>query len=326
MSTGLEAIVNELKRLQRDGVDRVFVEDATMSLIASSTSSTSPTSSTSSASSTEQATNKQTSPHPPQRPATVEQIGDLREMIKEGTTDAGKVPSPPSQSPKAQETPNFPPPPKIELPAGDAITQLAWLKEQVLSCEVCQQHLGKHSKIVFGNGSPEADILFCGEAPGTEEEKTGEAFIGKSGQLLTKIITAMGLSRESVYLTSVLKWRPEHDKPYGNRPPTLEEMRFCLPYLQAQVKIIQPKVIVALGSSAVTGLLGPDPKRKLGSVRGTWASFDEIPVMITFHPSYLLRNGTLKTKRMAWEDMLKVMEKCALEISDKQRGFFLPKN
>lgn len=106
-------------------------------------------------------------------------------------------------------------------------------------------------------------------------------------------------------------------------------MRYCLPYLKAQIEIIRPKVIVALGNTAVTGLLGPDPKRKMGQVRGTWAGFAEIPVMITFHPSYLLRNGTLKIKRMkrmVWEDMLEVMQKCGLEISEKQRGFFLPKS
>jgi DNA polymerase len=325
MSTGLEAIVTELKRLQRDGVDHVFVEDATMRLIASSKGS--PASAEASGSHKPQ---PQAEDRPQRGSATIEEIGDLREMIKEGSTAKAQVSSTATRSQNPKQKPEqssaFPPPPTIELPKGDAAFQLTWLKEQVLACEVCQKNLSEHGKIVFGNGTPEADILFCGEAPGAEEEKAGEAFIGKSGQLLTKIIQAMGLSRERVYLTSVLKWRPEHDKPYGNRPPTVEEMRFCLPYLQAQVKIIQPKVIIALGSATVTGLLGPDPKRKLGSVRGTWASFNETPVMITFHPSYLLRNGTLKTKRMVWEDMLKVMEKCALEISDKQRGFFLPKD
>ena len=181
-------------------------------------------------------------------------------------------------------------------------------------------------KIVFGTGSSQADIFFCGEAPDADEEREGEAFIGKPGQLLSKITSAMGLSSENVFTTNILKWRPEHNKPYGNRPPTLDEMRFCLPYLKAQIKIIQPKVIVALGNTTVSGLLGHDPARKMGSVRGTWGQFETIPVMITFHPSYLLRNGTLKTKRMVWEDMLQVMEKCSLKISDQQRGFFLPKS
>ena len=220
----------------------------------------------------------------------------------------------------------LPEPPKIILPEGDALSQLAWLKDRVLACEVCKEHLIDGGKIVFGNGSPQAGVLFCGEAPNADEAHSGEASAGKSGQLLTKIISAMGLSSENVFTTNIMKWRPEHDKPYGNRPPTLEEMRFCLPYLKAQIKIIQPKVIVALGNTTVSGLLGHDPARKMSAVRGTWDQFENIPVMISFHPSYLVRNGTLKSKRMVWEDMLQVMEKCSLEISDQQRGFFLPKS
>ncbi|WPJ96575.1 uracil-DNA glycosylase [Coraliomargarita algicola] len=306
MSSGLEAIANELRRLQRDGVNRVFVEDDTMRLITSRA--------TEQARDTSAAGNSRS-----QRGPASTQHSDLKELINNAP------PPPPQRATEAPKAPPLPEPPEITLPPGDATTQLAWLKEQVLACEVCQKHLSPEGKVVFGAGSPEADIFFCGEAPGTEEERTGEPAVGKAGQLLCKIISAMGLSRQQVYITNILKWRPEHDKPYGNRPPTPEEMHFSLPYLRAQIEIIKPKVIIALGNAAVTGLLGPDPERKLGSVRGTWASFDNIPVMITFHPSYLLRNGTLKTKRMAWEDMLQVMVKCELDISDKQRSFFLPK-
>jgi DNA polymerase len=135
----------------------------------------------------------------------------------------------------------------------------------------------------------------------------------------------MGLDRESVYMTNILKWRPEHDKPYGNRPPTQEEMNFCLPYLKAQIEIVQPKVIIGLGNATVPGLLGPDPSRKMASMRGTWQTFEGTPLIFTFQPAYLLFNDTMKTKRMAWEDMLKAMEKAGLPISEKQKGFFLPK-
>jgi len=301
----MEAIANELRRLQREGVDRVFVEDDTMRLLA-------PRKETRSAPEVASA-----SP-----PAPRADLGDLRELVKDGPK---KEAAPAKAAAKKSEAPPLPDAPVIELPSGDAATRLDWLRERVLGCDVCQAKLNEGGKIVFGTGSPEADIFFCGEAPGADEELAGEPFVGKAGQLLTKIISAMGLSRESVYIANILKWRPQHDKPYGNRPPTEDEMRYCLPYLRAQIEIIRPKVIVALGSSAVAGLLGPDPDRKLGKVRGTWASFGETPVIITFHPSYLLRNGTLKTKRMAWEDMLQVMEKCGLDISEKQRGFFLPK-
>jgi DNA polymerase len=305
MSAGLEAIVNELKRLQRDGIDRVFVQEDTLRMIEPKK--------------TPAAANER----PRAAPFKPEQLSELSELIKETPTP---VPKARAQATAAPQQATLPPAPKIALLAGDAATQLAWLREQVLACGVCQAHLSEHGKIVFGSGSPQADIFFCGEAPGAEEEKTGEPFTGKPGQLLTKIVSAMGLSRESVYTANILLWRPEHDQPYGNRPPTSEEMRFCLPYLQAQLQIVQPKVIVALGATAVAGLLGDDPDRKMGKLRGSWASFDGIPMMITFHPSYLLRNGTLKTKRMLWEDMLQIMEKCALKISDKQRGFFLPKS
>lgn len=291
MSSGLEAIANELRRLQRDGVDRVFVEDDTMHLL-------------------------------------VPQEDELSESPTQGEQSATPSPSVKTvtQTAATPKVAPLPAPPIIELPDGDATSQLAWLKERVLACQVCKEQLGEGGKIVFGTGSAQADIFFCGEAPDADEAREGEAFVGKSGQLLTKITRAMGLTSESVYTTNILKWRPEHNKPYGNRPPTLDEMRFCLPYLKAQIEIIQPKVIVALGNNTVSGLFGHDPERKMAAVRGTWEQFEAIPVIITFHPSYLLRNGTLKTKRIVWEDMLQVMEKCSLEISDQQRGFFLPKN
>jgi DNA polymerase len=297
MSSGLEAIANELRRLQRDGVNRVFVEDDTMHLLVPQEDEISPSSPQS---------EQSTAPSP---------------SVKTSTQNAA--------TPQTAATPKvalLPEPPIIELPDGDATSQLAWLKDRVLACEVCKEHLDERGKIVFGTGSAQADIFFCGEAPDADEAREGEAFVGKSGQLLSKITRAMGLTSESVYTTNILKWRPEHNKPYGNRPPTLDEMRFCLPYLKAQIEIIQPKVIVALGNTTVSGLFGHDPERKMAAVRGTWDQFEAIPVIITFHPSYLLRNGTLKTRRIVWEDMLKVMEKCSLEISDQQRGFFLPRN
>jgi DNA polymerase len=326
MSSGLEAIVSELRRLQKEAIDHVFVEDSTMRLLA-------PTREDSSDAvkgapiERERAGSKiaETS-----RPHTSNEAVDLKALVKEAadeptTTEPRHTPASNSKL-NSQATSKLPTPPIIELPEGDALSRLAWLREKLLSCETCQGQLSEQGQIVFGSGSAEADILFCGEAPGTDEELRGEPFVGTAGQLLTKIITAMGLTRECVYLTNILKWRPRHNKPYGNRPPRMDEMQFCLPYLRAQIEIIQPKVVVALGNTAVTGLLGSDPNRKMGTVRGTWASFADIPLMITFHPSYLLRNGTLKTKRAAWEDMLQVMAKCNIDISEKQRGFFLPKN
>ena len=176
--------------------------------------------------------------------------------------------------------------------------------------------------MVFGTGNLDADLFLCGEAPGAEEEQQGLPFVGPAGELLNRIIEAMGLSRESVYIGNILNWRPRHKQAYGNRPPTIQEMNFCLPYLKAQVEIISPKVIVALGKTATDGLLGHDPNRRLGEDRGKWKQFEGIPLMVTYHPSYLLHNPSKSGKRKVWEDMLMVMDKLDLTISEKQRGFF----
>ena len=239
--------------------------------------------------------------------------------------DSSKVVQAPASHPEAtkQVKPtSLPEPPVVELPEGDRSSQWEWLRDRVLNCATCQANLNPEGKIVFGVGDPDADLFFCGEAPGADEEIKGEPFVGKAGALLDKIISGMGLKREETYIANVMKWRPQHENPYGNRPPTQEEMHFCLPYLKAQINLVQPKVIVALGATAVNGLLGHDPQRRMGKVRGNWHSFEEVPLMITFHPSYLLRNGSLQNKRKVWEDMLMVMEKLGLPITDKQRGFY----
>ena len=305
MSIGFEMIHEELRRLQKEGVDHLFVEESTLALLKS-------------------AAVAQTAAENPNQPATSE----LKTLVENAPQSLPKAASEKTQSSSASKIKPLPEnPAQVELPDSDPIpiSQMEWLRERVENCTTCKEHLSEQGKIVFGTGSVEADIFFCGEAPGADEEAQGEPFVGKAGQLLDKIIHAMGLTRESVYIANILKWRPEHDKPYGNRPPTIEEMNFCLPYVKAQIEIVKPKVVVALGNTAVTGLLGADPNRRMGSIRGTWHRFEDTPLMITFHPSYLLRNNTLKTKRMVWEDLLKVMEKVGLPISEKQQGFFLPK-
>ncbi len=288
MREELSAVRDELERLRDAGVERVFLDDATVALL-------------------------QSAP-PPVEPAPAP-----------AAPPAEKPVSPPPEKAKPSPASTLPEPPVVALPDGDAPSRLAWLRERVENCPVCREHLSEGGKIVFGEGPPDAAIFFCGEAPGADEEVAGQPFVGKAGQLLDKIIAAMGLSRGEVYIGNILKWRPEHDKPFGNRPPTEEEMAFCLPYLRAQIEIIRPEVIVALGNTAVTGLLGPDPKRRMSAVRGTWHEFQGIPLMITFHPSYLLRHDTHRTKRLVWEDMMAVMEKAGLAVSEKQRGFFLGK-
>lgn len=206
------------------------------------------------------------------------------------------------------------------LSTEEKITMLNALREQVLSCKKCPHLVAKRTNVVFGVGNVDAELMFVGEAPGEDEDLQGEPFVGKAGQLLTKIIIAMGLTREKVYIANILKCRPDNPDPKGNRPPTPEEIKMCFPYLQQQIKIIQPKVIVALGKTAVQGLLGEVVQ--ITQYRGKWKSYRGIPVMPTYHPSYLLRNPSIIVKRQVWEDMLAVMEKLRMPISEKQRKYF----
>ena len=228
-----------------------------------------------------------------------------------------------SEVTEAQTSDDVGRPPVVTLPSGTKAEQWQWLKEKVLSCPNCLQHVPEGRRPVFGSGNLDADIFFCGEAPGAEEEEQGEVFVGRAGQLLTKIIEAMGLQRSEVYIGNIMNWRPETPNRIGNRPPTQEEMRFCLPYLIGQVEIVRPKVLVALGLTAVNGLLGYDVNRKMRDCRGHWFEFHKIPLLVTYHPSYLLRNGTSASKRMVWEDMLCVMKFLGMPISEKQEGYFL---
>ena len=217
----------------------------------------------------------------------------------------------------------IPEPSPFELPAGDKAAKWNFLRDKVLSDPVCNAHVKPQKKVVFGVGNLDAKIFFCGEAPGADEEIQGEPFVGRAGQLLTKIIAAMGLSRSDVYIGNIMNWRPELPTSKGNRPPTQEEMAYCLPYLKAQIEIVNPQIVVALGMTAVHGLLGFDPTRRMGKMRGNFLDIDGRALMVTYHPSYLLQYGNPKTKRLVWEDMMAVMEKAQIPISEKQRRYFL---
>ena len=215
--------------------------------------------------------------------------------------------------------------PALEIPSGlkDKKARWEWLRDRVLNDSMVKSHVRSGVQPVFGVGNIDSPIFFCGEAPGAEEEQQGEPFVGRAGQLLTKIIQAMGFERKDVYIANILNWRPEkEDMTAGNRPPTIEEMSQCLPFLKAQVNVVQPKVIVALGATAVTGILGYDPDRKMGACRGKFFEFNGTPVMVTYHPSYLLRNNTNAAKRVVWEDILCAMRKVGLPISAAQEKFF----
>ncbi len=198
----------------------------------------------------------------------------------------------------------------------------AELRQRAMVCVKCPHLASSRKNVVFGVGDINAKLLFVGEAPGEDEDEQAEPFVGKAGQLLTRIIQTMGLSRDTVYIANILKCRPDTPgQTAGNRKPTSQEMQTCIPYLHEQIDLICPRILVALGGTAVEGLLGKTAG--ITKLRGHWQTYRGIPLMPTYHPAYLLRNQALSEKRRLWEDMLQVMEKLDMSITEKQRKFFL---
>ena len=211
---------------------------------------------------------------------------------------------------------------RLQIVAPSKADLLVPVRERVRVCTKCPHLASSRTQTVFGVGSPDAELMFIGEAPGVDEDKQGEPFVGRAGQLLTRIIETMGLAREKVYIANILKCRPDTSPgSFGNRPPTPREMQTCRPYLVEQIDIIRPKVLVALGAVAVEGLLGT--RGTMRELRGRWHSYNGTPLMITYHPAYLLRNQAPSEKRKVWEDMLQVLERLEKPITEKQRSYFL---
>ena len=180
------------------------------------------------------------------------------------------------------------------------------LKTEALDCHKCQLDQSR-IHVVFGTGNQKADLMFVGEAPGAEEDRTGKPFVGRAGQLLTKIIQSTGLTRDDVYIANVLKCRPP-----GNRNPKSNEIEQCEPYLLRQIDLIEPKVICALGTFAAQILLRTD--ERISKLRGNFYNYHGTKVMPTYHPAYLLRNP--ENKRQVWEDIQKVMAELRLPTSN----------
>lgn len=208
----------------------------------------------------------------------------------------------------------------------DAQQALDALRERYIAEAPHQDFVTAHSNIVFGEGDPRARLMFVGEAPGAEEDRTGRPFVGRAGQLLDKMIVAMGLRREDVYICNVLKTRPPN-----NATPTVEEARLCAPYLYEQIRIVSPEVIVTLGLPASRLLLETD--RPMRELRGRWAEWPPqaddpmssifgglgggatVPVMPTYHPAFLLRSYTPENRKKVWSDLQKAMERLGLATS-----------
>lgn len=182
---------------------------------------------------------------------------------------------------------------------------LQQLRDEMGNCTRCRLHK-ERTNLVFGTGDAEAKLMFVGEGPGADEDRTGEPFVGRAGQLLTKMIEAMGLKRSEVYIANIVKSRPP-----GNRPPESDEITACIPFLKKQIEIIHPKVIVSLGKFASQTLLQTEiPITKL---RGEYRDYGDIKVMPTYHPAFLLRNPAMK--KIVWDDLKKVMKFLSLPKS-----------
>lgn len=201
--------------------------------------------------------------------------------------------------------------------------KLAWLRERAADWAPIRRLDSLRETMVFAVGNPRADLVLVGEAPGAEEERRREPFVGPAGETLTKILQAMGLKRDEVYITNIVKFRPaKPNQGQSNRAPSMEEMTACLAFVRAEIDVVRPKVIVALGGTAAKGLLGEDAP--VGQLRGRFWEFQGVPVMVTYHPAYLLHQRAGKAeKRIVWEDMLLVMERLGLPVSEKQRRYFL---
>lgn len=190
--------------------------------------------------------------------------------------------------------------PQISTPsiksASPVRQSLADIQKELGDCTRCPLSQGRKN-IVFGVGNPQADLVIVGEAPGRDEDLEGEPFVGAAGKLLTDILAAIGLKRSDVYICNVIKCRPPN-----NRPPETHEIEKCSPFVQAQIKSIQPKLICTLGKFATQTLLASE--RPISSMRGNFQDYEGIPLMPTFHPAYLLRNPD--AKKDVWEDMKKL--------------------
>lgn len=223
----------------------------------------------------------------------VDGLNDYLVLSREaGVVSLMAAKAPPHRPPPA-ETDGSPPP--VKPSPEEALGALAG---RIAGCERCTLCRSR-TKTVPGQGNPRPELVFVGEGPGADEDRQGLAFVGKAGQLLTRMILAMGFTREDVFIANVVKCRPPE-----NRTPLPDEAEACLPFLEAQLEILQPKVIVALGATPLKALLG-NPRAGITRMRGTWTSYQGFDLMPTFHPSYLLRKP--EAKHDTWADLKEVL-------------------
>jgi uracil-DNA glycosylase len=213
---------------------------------------------------------------------------------------SSEFPSPMAKPPSLDA---FAPLPPRTIPAADRLAALESIRAEIGDCTRCPLAYAGRKTIVFGDGDPNARLMFVGEGPGADEDASGHPFVGKAGQLLNNMIAAMGLKREEVYIANIVKCRPP-----GNRTPEFIEATTCSQFLVQQIDVVHPEVIVALGATAATYLLGV--KQSLASLRGQWHSVRGSKVAVTYHPAFLLRDPRQKVE--AWKDLQRVMAEMGL--------------
>jgi DNA polymerase len=224
--------------------------------------------------------------------------GDL--YLRSGSRSASAATAPPRVVAAPPAPPAAPPrvPAALDEDAAARVAELAALAGVAAGCTRCRLAEGRN-QVVFGSGDPDAGLMFIGEGPGAEEDRQGLPFVGAAGGLLTRMIQAMEMTRDEVYIANVVKCRPP-----GNRDPQPDETAACRGYLEKQIALVRPRVIVALGRVAAQTLLGNDSP--IGRMRGQWFQVQGIPTMVTYHPAALLRNQALK--RPTWEDLQQVRD------------------
>jgi uracil-DNA glycosylase family 4 len=307
-SAAIEILLSELRRLRSEGVDSVSMgaeaEQRLRELLARSPGVAAGV----------------------PAPAAATRLGATRAPdVAPVKTPAAEAPpaGPPKPRAAATEAEAMPAPPVLDLPAaGSREERWAALCARLGQCEEARRRRPAGVSPFVGHGSTQPDLVFVTEHPEEGEEVSGDPFAGPSGELLGKAIRAMGLGVDRVHVAPVLRWRPVLPSRVGSRPPTSGEIAYCLPFLRAQVEILAPKVVVALGNVPLNALAGAGGPLRITQERGAWREAMGIPLLPTYLPSYLLRNPSPKVKREFWEDLLAVMERLGLPISERQRGFY----
>ncbi len=299
----LDILLEELKRQKAAGLRRVSISDESMASLKSlaGVAPTAPVPVTSA---------KPAAPSVVARP--IAPVAAVRPVIPVAPKPA-----------VAAMTPDIADAPIFTLPAGTKAERMQALRQLVEACVETKKHLTVPQRPLLGHGSLEAKVVFVGEVPSLEEMEAGRAFAGESGELLHKILAAAAISPTDCFFAPVMVWRPEPPTQYGKRPPTARELAFNVPYLRAQIDVVAPRIVVALGAQAFEALHGRTPT--ITQARGQWFDLAGVPLLATFHPNYLLHSPSASAKRTVWEDFLLLMEKLGLPISEKQRAFFATK-